>query len=231
MKAIKNFIASVTKFNEPKEVDDNNPLTNFLNTLTQEEKDGAFLKLSSDNQANYVKAMAAFQMEAMRNVDEASIKALTMLAIKLHKSNIDEFEISQTFAGTKEGLKEEEFTIKLTKITEVPEVTPGVQYADGTEKAPKKKTSSLIEQDNAIFDLIEKLDSKLEMKPVNELPLRVSGLLLTAEFMSQTNIQNLNATLEGLMDGDTNLNASYKVEATRKEVELDLNNTSKPKLK
>jgi hypothetical protein len=231
MKAIKNFIASVTKFNEPKEVDDNNPLTNFLNTLTQEEKDGAFLKLSADNQANYVKAMADFQMEAMRNVDEASIKALTMLAIKLHKSNINEFEISQTFAGTKEGLKEEEFTIKLTKITEVPEVTPGVQYADGTEKAPKKKTSSLIEQDNAIFDLIEKLDSKLEMKPVNELPLRVSGLLLTAEFMSQTNIQNLNATLEGLMDGDTNLNASYKVEATRKEVELDLNNTSKPKLK
>lgn len=231
MKAIKNFIASVTNFNEPKEVTENNPLTNFLNTLTQEQKDGPFLNLSADNQANYVKAMAAFQLEAMRNVDEASIKALTMLAIKLHKSNIDQFEISQTFAGTKEGLKEEEFTIKLTKITEVPEVTPGVEYGDEKTKEPKKKTNSLIEQDNAIFDLIEKLNSRLDMKPVNELPLRVSGLLLTAEFMSQTNIQDLNATLEGLMDGDKNLNASYRVEATRKEVELDLNNTSRAKIR
>jgi hypothetical protein len=231
MKAIKNFIGSTTKFNEPKEVGDNNPLTNFLNTLTQEEKDGHFLKLSADQQSAYVRSMAAFQLEAMGDISEASIKALTMLAIKLHKSNIDEFEISQNFAGTKDGLKEEQFTIKLTKITEIPEVTPGVEYADKNSTAPKKKLDNLINQDNAIFDLIEKLESKLEMKPVNEIPLRVSGLLLTAEFMSQTNIQTLNATLEGLMDGNNLLNASYKVEATRMEVALDLDNNSKPKLK
>jgi hypothetical protein len=231
MKAIKNFIGSISKFNEPKDVGDNNQLTNFLKTLTQEEKDGHFANLSVDKQSQYVKAMAAFQLEAMGDISEASIKALTMLAIKLHKSNIDEFEISQTFAGTKDGLKEEEFTIKLTKITEIPEVTPGVEYADKNSTEPRKKFGNLIDQDNAIFDLMEKLDSKLDMKPVNELPLRVSGLLLTAEFMSQTNIQDLKATLEGLMDGDNLLNASYKVEAIRKEIQLDLNNNAKPKLK
>lgn len=231
MKAIKNFIARTNKFNEPKEIGDNNSLTTFLNTLTQEQKDGPFLSLSADQQSQYVKAMAAFQIEAMRNVDEASIKALTMLAIKLHKSNIDEFEISQTFAGTKDGLKEEEFTIKLTKITDIPQVTPGVEYADKNAKKPKKKFDSLIHQDNAIFDLIEKLQSKLSMNTKNEIPLRVSGLLITAELMSQTNIQDLSATLQGLMDGDTDLKASYQVEATRKEVDLDLNNSAKPRLK
>jgi hypothetical protein len=221
MFGIKKFTLKTTKFAEPKDLDDNNSLTKFLNTLSKEEKDGEFLKLSSAKQINYVQAMAAFQIEAMGDIGEASIKALTMWAMKLCKSNIDEFEFSQSFYGTKENLKEEVFTIKLTKLNEIEDTKQNVEFGNNL-KSPRKKSESFLNQPDMILDIIEKLADRFPKEEQNRLPLRASGLLLVAEFMSQCNMQDLSATLEGLMDGDTPLNASYKVEAIRKEIGLDL---------
>lgn len=69
--------------------------------------------------------------------------------------------------------------------------------------------------------MIQKLNGQFPMNEKNELPLRVSCLLLVAELMSQCNMETMDITLEGLMQGDKNLNASYKVEAFRKEFELN----------
>jgi hypothetical protein len=235
MKAIKNFILKTREFVEPKKVGEDNPLTTFLNTLTQEEKDGAFLNLSSDKQFEYVKSIGDFQLQAMGDISAATIKALTMLAMKLHKENIDEFEISQNFSGSKEGLKEELFTLKLKKIDHVGLVAQNkqdqsIEYADKEAKEPLKKLDNLFNQENAVFDIMEQLKNKFPMNSSNELPLRTSAVLFVAELMSQINAENFSATLEGLIDGDTPLNASYQVEAVRKEIALDLNSNPKRKL-
>jgi len=234
MKAIKNFAAQTTKFAEPKEVGDDNPLTKFLNTLSSEEKDAPFLNLSADKQIQYVQNIGDFQIQAMGDISEATIKSLTMLAMKLHKTNLNTFEISQTFAGSKEGLKEEIFTLKLRKFDEAElfaQKSEGqsIEYADKEAKEPLNKVDSFFNQENAIFDIMEQLKNKIPMNSTNELPLRTSAVLFVAELMSQINAEKFNATLEGLIDGDTPLNASYTVEAERKEIALDLDPSPKRK--
>ena len=157
----------------------------------------------------------------MGDISEAAFKALTMFAVKLHNNQTTEFKFEQSFYGTKENLKEELFSIKLYPIDSVAPSKPSIEYADENSHKSRKKTDSFLNQSEVALDMIQKLNGKFPMNEKNELPLRVSCLLLVAELMSQCNMETMDITLEGLMQGDKNLNASYKVEAFRKEFELN----------
>lgn len=225
MKSIKKFILQKLAFLEPKKLDKNNSLELFLNTLTTEEKDKNFLDLNDSQKVQYTQALFKFQIEAMVDISEATFKALTMFAIKLHKENINEFVFEQSFYGTKENLKEELFYIKFTKIDHVEALYPPkpiIEYADEDSEEPRKKSDSLFNQSDMILEMLHKLNGQFPMKPNNELPLRTSALLLTAELMSQCNFWTLDLALEGLIEGNTPLNSSFKVQALRKEFALNL---------
>lgn len=230
MKSIKKFILQKLTFSDPKNLDDNNSLERFLSTLTEEEKSKNFLDFHQSHQVQYTKALFDFQIEAMGDISEAAFKALTMFAIKLHNSHTADFKFEQSFYGTKENLKEELFSIKIYPIDSVAPSKPMIEYANENSNKPRKKTESFLNQSDIVLNMIEKLNGQFPMNEKNELPLRVSCLLLVAELMSQSNMETMDITLEGLIEGDKNLNASYKVEALRKEFILNPEMYSRKKL-
>ena len=121
------------------------------------------------------------------------------------------------------------FSIKFTKVDNISPSKPLIEYAEEKSNKPRKKTESILNQSDMILQVIEKLNGKFPMNPKNELALRSSCLILVAEFMSQFNMENLDIGLDGLIDGDKNLNTSYKVEAFRREFTLNKEIYSKPK--
>lgn len=209
---------------EPKEIK-NNSLDSFLNTLTIEDKDKNFNDLTDTQKIQYTQALFKFQIETMSDITEAALHGLTMFAVKLHNENINEFIFEHSFYGTKKNLKEELFHIKFTKINYVEisqPLKPTIEYADENAEQPKKKSESLINQSDMILEILHKLDGQFSMKPHNELPLRASALLLTAELMSQCNFLTFDLNLVGLSFGDVQLNTSFKVQALRTEFPLNI---------
>lgn len=230
MNFIKKFILEKLVFKEPKDIAKDNSLDRFVNTLTQEEKDAPFMSLSDLQKVQYTQAITDFQIETMGNLGEAVTKSLAMFAIKLHKQNINSFSFEQSFYGTKEDLKEELFSIQFIKTNKISKTEQMVEYADKTSHLPRKKSENFLQQSDVILQLVENLYGKFDMNSSNELPLRASCILMVAEFMSQCNMETLDITLEGLMEGDKDLNTSYQVKCFRKEFLLNPENYIKKKL-
>lgn len=214
-----------------KDVGEDNALDTFLNTLSETDKNKKVFDLTQAQICDYVKALAIFQTEAIEDLLDCSSKAMTMLCHRLYETNNSEVNFKINFIGTKDEVKEENFTFKLKEIKEnmaqsKSDVTSETsEYAEDNSKEPHEKVNTFLNQPEKVWELFQQVKQALpDKKEGLETAFTTAGLLIVFEYMSARNIADKQAKLEGLVKGDVQLGKSFEAHITREEIEYKLSN-------
>lgn len=211
-----------------KDVGEDNALDTFLNTLSETDKNKKVFDLTQAQICDYVKALAIFQTEAIEDLLDCSSKAITMLCHRLHETNYPEVNFKVNFAGTKDEVKEENFTFHLKEIKEnTIELKSDAksEYADDNSKEPHEKVNTFLNQSEKVWELFQQVKQALpDKKEGLDTAFTTAGLLIVFEYMSARNIADKQAKLEGLVKGEVQLGKSFEAHIIREEIEYELSN-------
>jgi hypothetical protein len=202
---------------------DNNPLTHFLESLNDEEKSRDILQLEDRQITQYIRAVTMFQLQAVENFSDCAMKGLILLGLRLHRYNIDELNVKVIFAGTKEHLKEEIFSLT---IRENPQTMDSLDIkkmplhlAYSKDNIHHEKKNSFIHQHLRILALFKTIVSALKDKSGRDSLMATANLLVYFEYLSQHDLLKNELRLDHLILGEESIEKVYDIICERQEIE------------
>lgn len=196
---------------------DNDPLTKFMNTLSDVEKNGSFNELPKDKQYGKIKAIAEVYQSAIDNPLELLIKMHSMIMNTLRHHNIDNLTMNVSFSGSKLQVQQENFDIQFIKQEFISKQHNDItnDFFQAKKQSIKEKLNHLIENKDTVLSVYT--DTHNTFKDNGDISSVLTSQLLTVmNLISSFNMENYQIT--EMKEHQTDTTQLYSLFIKREEV-------------
>lgn len=200
----------------------NNPLALFIKSLSDDEKKTPVMELKPDRVIEYIKSMFEFQLEAIPDLEKNASKSLLIILHELNNNNLEKLDISMSFMGTKDEVKEENFSLHIKSIENVEDFEKSPTYFKNDERPSHEKINLFINQKENILSLVNRVKNTFSKSKDSSVVLVTAGLISIFEYLSVKDISEISVITKGLVKGDEVISKNYYSLINREELEFEI---------